>query len=67
LVSSTFPILKDSPALKAQFDGGFPYFVYGVMGILAALFVWKFVPETKSRTLEEMEHLWQVLDENPQA
>jgi SP family xylose:H+ symportor-like MFS transporter len=60
LVSSTFPILKDSPYLKAQFDGGFPYFVYGVMGILAALFTWKFVPETKGRTLEQMEALWDV-------
>jgi MFS transporter, SP family, xylose:H+ symportor len=58
VVSSTFPVLKDSPALKAQFDGGFPYFVYGVMAILAALFMWKFVPETKGRTLEQMEHLW---------
>ena len=26
----------------------------GVMGILAALFIWKFVPETKGKTLEEM-------------
>jgi SP family xylose:H+ symportor-like MFS transporter len=60
IVSSTFPILKDNPALKVQFDGGFPYFVYGLMGILAALFIWKFVPETKGRTLEEMESLWQV-------
>ena len=58
VVSSTFPILKDSPYLKAEFDGGFPYFVYGLMGILAALFMWKFVPETKGRTLEEMEGLW---------
>ena len=57
-VSSTFPILKDSPYLKAQFDGGFPYFVYGVMGIAAALFMWKLVPETKGRTLEQMEALW---------
>ena len=57
-VSSTFPILKDSPYLKAQFDGGFPYFVYGIMGIAAALFMWKLVPETKGRTLEQMEALW---------
>jgi len=28
------------------------------MGILAAIFVWKFVPETKGRTLEDMEKLW---------
>lgn len=60
VVSATFPILKDSPYLKAQFDGGFPYFVYGVMSILAALFMWKYVPETKGRTLEEMQALWEV-------
>ena len=60
VVSWTFPILKDSPYLKTQFDGGFPYFVYGLMGILAALFMWKFVPETKGLTLEQMQHLWNV-------
>ncbi|MCK5102031.1 MAG: MFS transporter, partial [Cyclobacteriaceae bacterium] len=32
----------------------------GTMGILAALFVWRFVPETKGKTLEEMEDLWNV-------
>jgi SP family xylose:H+ symportor-like MFS transporter len=57
-VSSTFPIIKDNPTLMAHFNGGFPYFVYGVMGILAALFMWKFVPETKGRSLEQMEALW---------
>ena len=34
------------------------YWIYGVMGILAALFIWKFVPETKGKTLEEMEGYW---------
>jgi SP family xylose:H+ symportor-like MFS transporter len=28
------------------------------MGILAALFVWKLVPETKGKSLEEMENIW---------
>jgi SP family xylose:H+ symportor-like MFS transporter len=28
------------------------------MSVLAALFMWKFVPETKGRTLEQMEKLW---------
>jgi SP family xylose:H+ symportor-like MFS transporter len=58
LVSWSFPILKDNPALQAQFNGGFPYFIYSAMGVLAALFMWKLVPETKGRTLEEMEELW---------
>jgi SP family xylose:H+ symportor-like MFS transporter len=51
LVSSTFP-----PLLK--FNGALPYAIYGVMAILAVIFVWKFVPETKGKTLEEMEKLW---------
>lgn len=34
------------------------YWVYGVMGVLAALFIWKFVPETKGKTLEQMEQYW---------
>jgi SP family xylose:H+ symportor-like MFS transporter len=28
------------------------------MSVLAAVFMWKLVPETKGRTLEQMESLW---------
>jgi len=28
------------------------------MALASALFVWKWVPETKGRTLEEMSKLW---------
>ncbi len=58
LVSWSFPILNDNPYLVAHFKHGFAYWIYGAMGILAALFMAKFVPETKGRTLEQMEHLW---------
>lgn len=37
---------------------GFTYGLYCAMGILAAIFVWKLVPETKGLTLEEMNNLW---------
>jgi SP family xylose:H+ symportor-like MFS transporter len=60
LVSWTFPILDKNPYLVDHFKHGFAYWIYGVMGILAALFMFKFVPETKGRTLEQMEHLWQT-------
>lgn len=58
LVSFTFPILNDNQVLTKVFNHGFSYWIYGIMGILAALFVWKYVPETKGKTLEEIEKLW---------
>ncbi len=61
LVSWSFPILNNNPWLVKHFHHGFAYWVYGVMSILAALFVWRTVPETKGRTLEQMEALWASL------
>jgi len=58
IISLTFPMMNDNQWLTQQFNHGFSYWIYGAMGILAALFMWKFVPETKGKTLEEMEKLW---------
>jgi SP family xylose:H+ symportor-like MFS transporter len=58
LVSWTFPILDKNPYLVEHFKHGFAYWIYGVISILAAFFVWKVVPETKGHSLEEMESLW---------
>jgi SP family xylose:H+ symportor-like MFS transporter len=59
IISLTFPILNNSSALNQVFHHGFSYWIYGIMGILAALFVRKYVPETKGRSLEEIEHHWE--------
>jgi MFS transporter, SP family, xylose:H+ symportor len=58
VISWTFPIMNDNTWLTSVFNHGFSYWIYGIMGVLAALFVYKLVPETKGRTLEDMEHLW---------
>ncbi len=50
-ISSTYPAMM-------EFSGGFTYSFYGVMSVLSFIFVWKMVPETKGRTLEDMEQLW---------
>ncbi len=47
-ISSTYPAMM-------EFSGGATYMFYGIMSILSALFVWKMVPETKGKSLEEME------------
>jgi SP family xylose:H+ symportor-like MFS transporter len=57
LVSWTFPMLDDSSLLTAAFHHGFSYWIYAFMGFLAAIFIWKLVPETKGKTLEEMERV----------
>lgn len=51
LVSATFP------SLSAWSVGG-TYCIYALMSLLSALFVWRWVPETKGKTLEEMSQLW---------
>lgn len=60
LISWTFPMMNNSSFLTEHFNHGFAYWIYGVMGLLAAWFMWKIVPETKGKTLEEMEKLWKV-------
>jgi SP family xylose:H+ symportor-like MFS transporter len=58
VVSLTFPMMNDNVWLTEQFNHGFSYWIYGVMSFLSALFVWKMVPETKGKTLEQIESLW---------
>jgi len=57
-VSWSFKILIGNSTLNALFNHGFPYWVYGAMSFLAAAFVYFYVPETKRRTLEEIQNLW---------
>jgi len=60
IVSSTFvPMYNMSMGdMGDKFGHCFVYALYGAMCIIAALFVWKLVPETKGRTLEDMTALW---------
>ncbi len=57
-VSWSFKVLIGNSTLNAMFNHGFPYWIYGVMSILAAVFVLRYVPETKGRTLESVQELW---------
>ena len=58
IISWTFPIMNESSLLTRLFSHGFSYWIYGLMGFLAAWFVIKMVPETKGKTLEEIESTW---------
>ena len=59
VVSSTFlPLYNMSLGSMENFGHAFTYGLYGVICIIAAVFVWKLVPETKGKTLEDMSRLW---------
>jgi SP family xylose:H+ symportor-like MFS transporter len=58
LVSWSFQVMDESSALNAIFHHGFAYYVYGGMSVLSALFVLRWVPETRGRSLEAIQELW---------
>jgi len=58
VVSQTFPILDQHPWLVQQFRHGFAFWLYGGFCVLLMLVVGFWVPETKRRSLEAIEALW---------
>ena len=59
IVSQTFPIMADETgALYQKFNGAFPFWLYGFFCIIAVIFTWRLVPETKGKSLEEIEKNW---------
>ena len=59
IVSSTFvPMFNMHLQPGDDFGHWFTYGLYGLICVAAALFVWRLVPETKGKTLEDMTALW---------
>lgn len=58
IVTASFKVVDGDTAINALFNHGLNYYVYAACSVLAALFVWKFVPETKGKSLEAIEGFW---------
>jgi sugar porter (SP) family MFS transporter len=60
LVTQTFPMMdaKDSWFVR-HFNHAFPFYSYAAFCVVLIIVVWRFVPETKGRSLEEIERSWQ--------
>jgi hypothetical protein len=54
VVAQTFPMLNDSPTVGPALT----FAAYSAVSLLAFVFVRLYVPETKGRTLEEIERSW---------
>jgi MFS transporter, SP family, major inositol transporter len=57
IIGLLFPVLLESIGLSSTF------FIFTAMGVLAILFVKKYLPETKDLTLEELEHYFRTYDD----
>ncbi len=53
-VSQTFPMLQSSVGEASTF------WIYMLMSVIAFVFVWRLVPETKEKTLEDIEKFWKL-------
>lgn len=51
--------------LTEAFHGGFPFWIYGILFVGSVIFGWLVIPETKGKTLEEMQQLWTPKKDRP--
>jgi SP family xylose:H+ symportor-like MFS transporter len=58
IVTQTFTMMDENSWLIEKFHRGFPFWIYGVFCVCLFVFVLRFVPETKGKTLEEIELHW---------
>jgi sugar porter (SP) family MFS transporter len=60
-VTQTFPLMdaKDS-WFVAHFNHAFPFYIYAAFCVVLIWVVWRLVPETMGRSLEEIERSWSL-------
>ncbi len=58
IISQTFPMMDENPWLIEKFHHAFPFWLYGAFCVVLLVFIIRFVPETKGKTLEQIERHW---------
>ncbi|MBL4826190.1 MAG: sugar porter family MFS transporter [Spongiibacteraceae bacterium] len=58
IVANSFPVVNSSALNQGSFNGALPYIVFSFFCLVTVVCVWKWVPETKGKSLEEMEGVW---------
>jgi len=54
VVSQSFPPMLESVGAASTF------WIFGVMGLITVIFTWRVIPETKGKSLEEIEMMWKA-------
>lgn len=60
VVSQSFPMVMGSETnTSAPWNGSLPYFIFIAFILIIVFVTYKFIPETKGKTLEEIEGFWE--------
>lgn len=51
-----------TPMLLDGVGGAITFWIFAINALILLIFTWKFVPETKQRSLEEIEESWKILE-----
>lgn len=64
LVTQLFPVVAESELNDNEFwSGSLPYFIFSGFIAIIILFTMKYIPETKGKSLEELEDMWDIPEE----
>ncbi|MGI9526579.1 MAG: sugar porter family MFS transporter [Weeksellaceae bacterium] len=64
IVSQSFPIIMDSEVnMSETWNGSLPYFIFTGFIIFTIFFTWKYLPETKGKSLEDLNETWGIVED----
>ena len=64
VVTQSFPLVAESEVNKSEYwNGSLPYFIFSVFILAIIFFTYKYIPETKGKSLEELEDIWDIPEE----
>ncbi|MFN4762229.1 sugar porter family MFS transporter [Gillisia sp. Q332] len=67
VVTQSFPLVAESEVNKSEYwNGSLPYFIFSVFILAIIFFTYKYIPETKGKSLEELEDMWDIPEEAKQ-
>jgi len=68
IVTQTFPMVAESEVNNnAYWNGSLPYFIFSAFILGIIIFTYKYIPETKGKSLEELENMWDIPEEIKQT
>jgi SP family arabinose:H+ symporter-like MFS transporter len=51
------------PWMQVNLGVSYTFWMYAIISAISIWFVWKVIPETKGKSLEEIEHYWLKLEQ----